>query len=198
MRIHVDGTRYAGMRITTSVILTAITLTLIGCSTPRYQMLYRYEPPADASGRNCLVLCNQNLESCQRNCAEAYSACVQANEPEAKTRYADAVNRYQGQWDQYQRDLDRYHLSLYMGWGHYDDWYGGGWYEPWPYGGYRPYYFPPQPPQPPSYADELAKMSAERCDHDCGCQPVYDACFLGCGGRKVPERRCIVNCPPDS
>lgn len=185
------------MRFTASAPLIFLIATLCGCATPRYQTLYRYEPPTDDAGRACLNQCQQHLKTCQDACTIRYTACVQTIEPAAKSRYSDALNRYQGQWEQYQRDLDRYHLSLSLGWGHYDGWYGDGWYDPWsPYGGYRPYYFPPQPPQPPSYADELARLSAEKCARECGCQPAYDACFLGCGGRKVQERRCIVNCPP--
>ncbi|HEY9199510.1 MAG TPA: hypothetical protein VIR60_09090, partial [Gammaproteobacteria bacterium] len=65
------------------------------------------------------------------------------------------------------------------------------------HGFYEPYYYPPLPPQPPSYADELGKLRAAKCDRDCGCQPDYDSCFLSCGGSRITEQRCIVNCPPD-
>lgn len=185
------------MRVTTYVLLTGIAAIVCGCATPRYQTFYRYDLPNDRAGRECVAQCDQDQKTCADNCTTLYKACVRDIEPEAKSRYADALKRYQGQWEQYQQDLDRYHLSLSLGWGHYNGWYGEGWYDPWsPYGGYRPYYFPPEPPQPPVYADELIKLSAEKCNHACGCQSDYDACFLSCGGRKVPEQRCIVNCPP--
>ena len=32
-----------------------------------------------------------------------------------------------------------------------------------------------------------AAVEKQRCDSDCGCQPIYDACFLSCGGKKIPE-----------
>lgn len=171
---------------------------LAACATPRYQTVYRYEPPADAAGRACLAQCEQQLKVCQEDCAEGYTACVRSLEPEAKMRHAEALQRFEGELDQYRRELDRYHLSLSLGWGHFHDgWFGGGWYDPWwPYGWYGPPYYPPAPPRMPSYAEELAKLRTAECDRDCGCQPNYDACFLRCGGVKIPEQRCIANCPP--
>jgi hypothetical protein len=189
------------MNVARFALLLALGVGLWGCATPRYQTFYRYEPPTDAAARSCLTPCEQTQKTCLDQCEENYSACVRTLEPEAQARHADALMRYEGELAQYRRDLDRYHLSISLGWGHGGGWYGGGWYDRgwydpwWPYGGYRPYYYPPVPPQPPSYADELSKLSAEECDRDCGCQPNYDACFLACGGRKVPEERCIANCP---
>ena len=190
--------RYAGCRMNVArlVLLLALGAGLWGCAGPRYQTFYRYEPPTDAAAHNCLAHCEQTQKACMDRCANNYAACVRMIEPEAQSRYDDALKRYEGEWSQYQRDLDRYQLSISVGWGYGGGWYGAGWYDPWwPYGGYQPYYYPPEPPQRPSYAEELGKLSAELCDRDCGCQPSYDACFLGCGGSMVPETRCIANCP---
>lgn len=179
-------------------LLIAVSAGFWGCAAPRYQTLYRYEPPTDAAARGCLEHCEQAQKACLEHCEEEYTACVHAIEPEAQARHADALMRYEGEWSQYRRDLDRYNLSISLGWGHGTGWYGAGWHDPWwPYDGYRPYYYPPQPPQPPSYADELRKLNAEKCNRDCGCQPNYDACFRGCGGSMVPEQRCITNCPAE-
>mgnify|MGYP001084845283 CR=1 FL=1 len=181
-------------------LLATIIATLAACAAPRYQTVYRYEPPPDAAGRSCLVRCEQGLKACQDDCANNYSVCVQSLEPEAQARYADALKRFEGELDQYSRDLNRYHLSFSLGWGHHPGWYGAGWYDPywshgWPYGWYGPDYYPPVPPRAPSYAEELGRLRAERCNRDCGCQPGYDACFLSCGGIRTPEQRCIANCP---
>lgn len=192
------------MNLARFILLLALGVALGGCAGPRYQTFYRYEPPTDAAAHACLEPCAQTQKVCLDRCGENYAACVKSIEPEARARHADALKRYAGELTQYRRDLDRYQLSMSLGWGwghgggwHGAGWYGAGWYDPWwPYGGgYRPYYYPPQPPQAPGYADELSKLSAEKCDRDCGCQPSYDACFLGCGGRKLPEQRCIANCP---
>lgn len=176
--------------------LVLATAMLVACATPRYQMAHRYEPPPGAAGQACLAQCGQHFKACQDTCAANHAACVQSLEPEAQARHADALKDYDRDVAQYRRDVDRYHLSLSLGWGHYDGWYGGGWYDPWwPHGYYAPRYYPPVPPRPPSYAEELGRLRAARCDRDCGCQPNYDACFLSCGGIMTPERRCIANCP---
>lgn len=182
-----------------------IIATLSACATPRYQSAYRNEPPTDAAGRSCLTLCERNLESCRDACVTQHTACVQTIAAEARLRYDESVKFYQGELAQYGRDLDSYHLSLSLGWGFHNGGHGAGWYDSpwphawpheWPYGGYGPHSYPPVPPEPPSYAEELARLRAAKCDRDCGCQPNYDACFLSCGGRKVPQLRCIANCPP--
>ena len=192
MEISVWGAYMNAARL---ALLVALGAGLWGCAGPRYQTFYRYEPPTDAAAHACLAPCEQTQKACMDRCSENFAACVRVIEPEAQGRYDDTLKRYEGEWSQYQRDLDRYHISVSLGWVH-GGWYGAGWYDPWwPYGGYQPYYYPPEPPRRPSYAEELGKLSAELCDRDCGCQPNYDACFLGCGGRKIPEQRCIANCP---
>jgi hypothetical protein len=174
--------------------------TLAACAAPRYQIAYRYEPPTDVAGQSCLVRCEQGLKSCQDTCAANYTVCVQALEPDAQARYADALHQYAAEIAQYRRAVADYHFDLSLGWGYWDGWdgwYGGGRYgHGWPYGYYGPRYYPPAPPRPPSYADELGKLRAAKCDRDCGCLPNYDACFLSCGGIRIPEQRCIANCPP--
>lgn len=178
-------------------LLMLAALLLGGCTTPRHQTIYRYDPPADPEGQVCLTRCEQALHACYDVCATTYAACVQGLEPEAQARYADALARYESELAHYRHDLERYAVSLSLGWGEYDHWYGAGWYAPnWPYRRLRPYYAEPLPPRPPSYADELGKLKAESCARDCGCQPKYDACFLGCGGSRILEERCFANCPP--
>lgn len=177
-------------------LLITLGMALYGCATPRYQTFYSYQPPTDSAGLNCLKPCAKTQEICLDQCSDSYAACVHALEPEVQARYRDALLRYAGELKQYHRDLNHYYLSLSLGWSRRSAWYGIGHYDPWwPYAGYRPYDDPPEPPPAPNYADELNRLSAERCDRDCGCQTNYDACFLGCGGIKTPQQRCIANCP---
>ncbi len=186
------------MNFTKNPLLIAAITTFIGCTAqPRYQTLFQYEPPTDPAALLCLQGCEKKLESCTNNCSATYTACVRSIEPEVRSQYADAQKRYEGAWTQYQRDQENYRLSLSIGYVNSGGWYGQGWYDPWWPGVYQPYYYPPQPPVPPSYIDELSKLSAQMCNRDCACQPNYDACFLGCGGKKVLEQRCIVNCAPE-
>lgn len=180
-----------------TLIWGLVTTLLCSCTTPRHQLSYRYDPPGDAAGQACLRQCEQSQQVCFYACRARHENCVRDLEPEVRQRYNDALARYADEMAQYQRDLDSYYLSLSLGWGYHDGWYGAGWYTPyWPYGGYRPYYAAPVPPQPPSYADELTQLRAQRCDRDCACQPEYDACFLSCGGSKTLQQRCFAHCPP--
>jgi hypothetical protein len=50
-------------------------------------------------------------------------------------------------------------------------------------------------PRKPSRDEEFNRLRMERCEVECGCQPIYDACFLVCGGKRIPEVKCIADCP---
>lgn len=175
------------------VPLIAILISLTSCASPRYQTLYRYEPPTDATGRACLEKCENKLASCQSSCSITFQSCSKSIEPEAEAQYSEALKRYEMELNRYRWELQRYELNQSLNW-EYHSLAAGHWhYSPWP----RPYYFPPTPPRKPSRDDALARLRKLKCDSDCGCQPIYDACFLSCGGKKIPEVRCIANCPKD-
>lgn len=40
---------------------------------------------------------------------------------------------------------------------------------------------------------DRAALRYHQCEVECGGQSVQDSCFLGCGGRKIIEERCIAN-----
>lgn len=175
-----------------ALILTALIAGLSACaSPPRYQTIYRYQPPADPAGLACLDKCTRKMETCQTQCQENYQACLKTIEPKkVDERHGEALKRYAAELDRYRLELYQYRLSLSLSWGHYP-WYGHGFYHPWP----EPYYFPPTPPSRPSRDEEYNRLKKEQCEADCGCQPAYDTCFLACGGTRIPEERCIANCP---
>jgi hypothetical protein len=164
------------------------------CAAPsRYQSVKRYAPPQDAAAPACLAQCTTVIRTCQHECADGYQACINGVGPEANSRYAAAQRQYEAALNAYRAELDRYRLDLMFGWGSAPYWgygpYWGGWawYPPFP---------PPAPPPAPSVEQETARLIAERCDRDCGCQTAYDACFLGCGGTIQHETACVANCPP--
>ena len=165
---------------------------LAGCATPRYQTVYRYEPPSDATGRACLESCEKKLAGCQQHCTADYQACLKRLEPLVEERYNEHLKRYADELNSYRLELRHYELSLSLSWGYDPFWYG-----PWPY--YHPwpafYNFPPEPPEKPSREAAFNQLRKEKCEADCGCLPLYDACFLTCGGKKIPEVKCIANCP---
>ena len=174
-----------------TMLLVISVIALAGCASPRYQSVYRYEPPADGAARGCLEKCSQKMESCQKSCTADYQACLTRIEPLVEGRYNEALKRYAGELEGYRWDLERYQLYQSLRWSD-SFWYGPGFYRPWP----GPYYTPiPIAPRKPSRDEAFKQLKKEKCEVECGCQPIYDACFLGCGGKMIPEERCVANCP---
>lgn len=176
-----------------SLFLAFLAVGLLGCAAPgpRYQTSYRYEPPIDAVGRACLEKSGQKQAECRQRCTADYQACLKVVEPQGEARYAEALKRYEIEMHRYNGELSRYqiYLSMSRGWSPWGGYYG--YYHPWP----EPYYPPPVPPAKPSLEQELGRLRQEKCEVDCGCQAIYDAGFLSCGGTRIPEQRCIANCP---
>ncbi len=176
--------------------LAVVALAVAGCATPRYQTVYRYEPPADAVGQACLKGCEQVRASCSTDCQAAWQACTARVEPQVEARYAQALDDYAQDLRRYQRELDRYEWDLWLSWGHGH--YGGMWHSPWFYRPWPVYAYSPYPPDPqPTRENVRAALQREKCHDDCGCQTNYDVCYLGCGGRKIAETRCVANCPAE-
>lgn len=159
------------------------------CATPRYQTVYRLEPPADAAGFACVERCAQELTVCQAQCAQTYQACVRSVEPLFQERYAQALQHYEQALDRYAAELRSHELQYWLSWRH-----GPWWYDPWP----GPLWVPYPPPRKPSREAVREALIKERCVEDCGCLAKHEACFLACGGRKIAEERCVANCPPES
>ena len=175
-----------------SLTLIILALGLAACASPRYQSVYRYEAPTDAAGRACLEGCARKMADCREQCTTTTQACLKNLEPLLDERHNAALKRYEVELERYRQDLVHYDLQLSLSWGYPARWRHGLWpYSPWG----MPFYFPPAPPVKPSRNAEFERLRHERCDVDCGCQPVYDACFLACGGKKIPEVQCISNCP---
>lgn len=176
--------------------LLAAAFMLCACASPRYQTVYRYEAPVGADAQACLQNCETKLGSCKSACQQRYQACLKDIEPLVDTRHGEAQKRYENELDRYRSDLQHYQLQLSLGWGYS---YSSIWYDPWPF--YHPFpdpHFPPPiAPRKPTREDSFNRVRQERCEGDCGCQPIYDACFLSCGGKLIPEVKCIANCPKE-
>jgi hypothetical protein len=161
---------------------------MAGCALgPRYQTVKRYVSPEGVAARPCLDKCTTAMEHCKKECEARHQACAKSVLPDAQARYAARLQQYEAALVQYRWELDRYRMDLMLGWGYgYPYWDAWGWYPPFP---------PPIPPVAPSLDREVAKLTQQRCDRDCGCQTNYDACFLGCGGTIQHETECFANCP---
>ncbi len=189
--IHAIRQVKISMRYSFSVLMIILSiLTFSGCATPLFQTTYRYEPPIGADGRMCLGKCEQKLVACQKHCAINSEICLKQIEPQADERYAEALKRYDSEMNLYRWQLQQYEFSLMMSRMYVPYWDGRGYYHPYP----GPVVFPPYRPAKPKREEIFSKLRAEKCDADCGCQPLYDACFLTCGGKKIPEVKCIANC----
>lgn len=176
-----------------TLTLLALTLGLAACAGPRYQATYRYDAPADAAGRACLEGCTLKMSACREQCTAKTQACLKDLEPVLNERHDAAMDRYGTELDRYRQELMQYEFYLSLNWGYPSPWWRHGMWPSFTFG--MPYYAPPPPPAKPSRSAEFERLRQERCDVDCGCQPIYDACFLACGGKKIPEMRCIGNCP---
>ncbi len=183
-----------------TLTLLILTLGLAACASPRYQSTYRYEAPTDAAGRACLEKCEQKMAACREQCTTKTQACLKDLEPLVDERYNAVLNRYEIELNRYRQDLIHYDLQMSLNWGFPSPWWRPGMLPYYPYSPWATPYnlspIPPAPPFKPSRSAEFERLRKERCDVDCGCQSVYDACFLACGGKKIPETRCISNCPP--
>lgn len=175
-----------------ALILGIVAFCLAGCAslTPRYQSVYRYEPPADSAGLACLEKCGQKMKVCQQRCSMDYQTCLAGIAPLVEGRYGEALERYAAELERYRWELDRYQMYLSMRW-HDSFWSGHGFYHPWP----DLYFFPLAAPKIPSRDEEFDRLRKEKCEIECGCQSIYDTCFLACGGKRIPEVKCIANCP---
>ncbi len=172
----------------------SVIVLLSACASPRYQTVYRYEAPLDVAARVCLAKCEPKLALCQSDCQGKYQACLKSIEPTVEARYGDALRRYEIEFERYRRELDFYQFRSSLAFGYRSFGYGPWpYYNPWP----DPYFFAPTQPNKPSRDSVFKQVQQEKCGSDCGCQPIYDACFLGCGGKKIPEVQCVAHCPKD-
>lgn len=180
-------------RVTFFLVLAAALVMVGGCATPRYETTYRYEPPASVESLACLKGCEATLNTCRTDCQTAWQACTERVEPLVDEQYAKALKEYADDLRYYSRMLERYQWDVWMDW---DFAYRGLWYSPWPYRPWPGYaHLPIAPGDPPTKEAVRDHLRKGQCKDDCACQPKYDTCFQGCGGKVVTETRCVANCP---
>jgi hypothetical protein len=168
---------------------------LVGCATPQYQTEVRLIPPADAQGQACVQGCDARKTVCQTDCQTRYRTCAKNLEPQVEARYTDALKQYELDLKRYAAALRTYEMQLRFDWlNSYPYAYHYPYWDPWP----RPYFPPPyREPMMPTRESARAQLEKSTCQADCGCLPVYDSCFVGCGGQRLSETVCIKNCPPE-
>lgn len=195
--------------------LLVLVLFLAGCVSPQYQTHYRFTPPPAGAGKVCLTRCDATLAQCKHQCAAKTSQCLAKARVQAQHElpilldaweremlvWEKAMDRYETElrfWEMevrqrrlmhdLQRDLHRCrpgerHCTRYprhRGFGYANDWD-------------RPE-SPGPAPKRPNLASETARIQAETCPNDCGCDTSYHQCYASCGGNVQPYQVCIKNC----
>lgn len=187
--------RYVVTRPSPWILLAAL-LGLAGCATPQMQSTVRFVPPSDPAGRACVAECDTARLACQAQCQASYARCIKTLDAEVEAKYTDALRQYEADLRRYASELQQYQFDMRL-----------GWVQAWPvrhpyrrlYYGYEFWPYPPLPvptaPVAPTREAVRAQLEKTRCQADCGCLPAYDGCFVGCGGERITETRCIRNCP---
>jgi hypothetical protein len=180
--------------LTSSFPVLVLLAAVSGCATPQYRTTVRLIPPADAQGRACVKGCEAKKVECQADCQARYQACVKTLEPQVDARYTEALQRYEIELRQYAAALRHYEMQLRFEWLNGYPFYPPYWWDPWP----GPHFPPPYPePVMPTRESVRAQLEKSNCQADCGCLPLYDTCFVGCGGQRLSETTCIKHCPPE-
>ena len=173
--------------------LAGLALLLAGCAGPRYATEVRYIPPTGEAGQACLKGCHTDMRACQADCQSRREACIANIGPQVDAAFDQALRQYEAERRVYMRERQFYQLdrSLHIGF-HRDPFYYG---YPAPFW-YTDRYFddPPVPPEAPSRAAIREQVIDEQCNIDCGCQPAFDQCYVGCGGQVERRVVCIENC----
>lgn len=207
------------MRIVQLFLLFMLLLGLGGCG-PVYELRDEYRPPAGASGKQCILDCEDRRSDCGSDCNRAYRRCVRHANEEAKDAYTQALEVYTAEMDAYRAEKTLYDREYH----HYrheksklDDAYDHAkkrckQNDPracahkkrvddqldrlrQDYYGYEgPLHEEPEEPDKPSLEEETDRILALRCDQTCSCQADFKSCYIGCGGRVETHRYCVENC----
>ncbi len=192
--------------------LTLLLSVFTACG-PRYVIRSSYIPPEGPGAAQCLSICAEHFKRCQRDCLRQKEACLERVRREAKDLYLKLSSLYLVSLKDYDQRVRLYQTNL-LSWEHH---YRQG------YEDYRFFEQacqkeknvyackrkqelakllkdmekerPKRPlkPKVPSLARILRELS-RTCTFSCGCQEIYKACFLKCGGRIVPYKFCLKNC----
>ncbi len=183
-----------------------------GCA-PQYAIRNQYIPPANLKSKSCLKDCNYQKQVCKQKCSDDYSDCLSYAYERAKQIQIISDKSYKKRYHRYQKRLSNYNLELFDWQNRYDTNYSD-----WRYfndkcskNGDR-YACDreedlrilikqlrrnrPREPREPRYAtfNEILAQEQSKCSKNCGCDNIYNSCFVGCGGEIVPHKICIRNC----
>lgn len=87
-------------KIRTASVL--VLLLLLGACGPQYKTFTTYNPPADAAGRQCLVHCGDQRQSCRQQIGFEKQQCRLDAQREAQNETFRRQNEYQAELIRYQ------------------------------------------------------------------------------------------------
>ncbi|MFK5881734.1 MAG: hypothetical protein QM482_05925 [Sulfurospirillum sp.] len=196
----------------TIVFVLGFVFLFAGCA-PRYVIRNQYIPPLDTGSRACLKNCSKAKQKCKQKCAEDYSDCLSYAYDKAKQIQIKSDKNYKKRYNRYQARLNDYNFNIFDWQNRYEQRYSD-----WKYFSDKcskngdnyacerenelSYIIKklsrsrPREPKAPKYItfEETLAKQQNRCVEKCGCDDVYDSCFIGCGGEIIPHRICVKNC----
>jgi len=193
--------------------LIGILLLLSACSTPRYQLVYDFDPPAGGNGAACIQACYQDQKNCQLACTGNHDACLARSQEIAEEEYRSklamhdqAVQDYYADQKAYETqralfDAEQKLLQNQLDQARHRCKREG-------HGSYacqrtrevekemseqQAPLEPARPPQP-SLNDEI-KRAQLTCNRNCNyCEETYRTCYTSCGGKVSARRVCVADC----
>ncbi|OAG28451.1 hypothetical protein [Thermodesulfatator autotrophicus] len=186
---------------------------LSACGGPEYIIKNHYILPADTSSSPCIKDCQEKFENCQKACEAQYHACLSDVRQKATSlyekelkKYREELNIYQDETNLFQQKLalyleklkelsDDYHFFEKICQEKQDKYACSRQEELKKKISRLKQEKPSHPLKPvePDLEDIIKKLTAT-CSRDCGCQKIYDHCFISCGGTIIPEKFCVENC----
>ena len=185
---------------------------LVGCG-PRYLIKNQYIPPATAASQPCIENCSHMREGCQNQCQQNYQYCLNDAYMKAQSVDIDEQRTYDIAYSHYMLDMSRYRMALHEWQRDYYDYSRD--FEHFQKQCEREkdayackkrddlkHYLnrlnrdrPREPWMPTRRSFEQILVAQQSfCTTNCGCEQVYDNCFVGCGGQVIPHKICVDNC----
>ena len=192
------------------MLLVGFVIFISGCS-PVYVVKNEYIPSND---RVCLKKCQTDRIQCQKECNSDFSRCVAQAKEKAYEMAKKEEKIYNKRFLAYLKDKDRFDFEILEWRDRYDvvyrDWnYFREECKKNPKNSYacerrddlravikRMLKSKPKSPKMPKKVtfEKIFKDLQSGCERDCGCQELFDSCFVSCGGSIYPHRICVRNC----
>lgn len=196
-------------------LMLLLVMSMVACVSPQYQTHYRFTPPPAGAGKVCLTRCDAALTQCKHQCAAKTSQCLAKARTQAQQELPILLAAWERDMLVWEKAMDRYETELRF-WEmerrqrrlmydlqrdlqrcrpgerncvrfprHYGSRYPDDWDRP---------ESPGTAPKRPTLESETARIQAETCPNDCGCDTNYRQCYASCGGNVQPYQVCIKNC----